>query len=99
MNGSHHRTSDQAASRSGAAWKHALRATFVALALLACYVGIRSTTAAHETGTAEPSAAVAAQDAITGEWIIESKSSSDSLYLTVQRGGNGNGRHFHSTSS
>ena len=90
------RTSDQPARRAAVGWKHALRATCMALALLACYFGMRST-AAHET--ARPEVAAAAQEAMTGEWIIESKAGSDSLYLTVQRGGNGNGRHFHSTSS
>jgi len=90
------RTSDQPARRAATGWQHALRATCMALALLACYFGMRST-AAHET--ARPEVAAAAQEAMTGEWIIESKAGSDSLYLTVQRGGNGNGRHFHSTSS
>lgn len=89
-----HHTSGRPAGAS--AWKHALRATCIALALLACYIGIRST-AAHETPPTELS--VAPQDAINGEWIIETKSGSDGLYLTVQRNDSGNGRHFHSTSS
>src|SRR5690349_12278017 len=84
------------ARRARAAWTRALYATFVALALLACYVGIRPT-AAHETATV---AAIAApQDGISGEWIIETRSASDNLYLTLQRGDKGDGGHFHSHSS
>jgi hypothetical protein len=88
------RTVDQPVRTTQTAWKHALRATLIALALLVCYMGIRST-AAHETMVSESISA--AQDAITGEWIIETKPASDAVYLTVQRGGKG--EHFHSTSS
>jgi hypothetical protein len=91
-----HHTSDQPSRLSRAPWKRALYATLVALALLVCYVGIRST-AAHEAATV--AAVVAPQNAISGEWIIETRSASDNLYLTIQRGDKGEGRHFHSSSS
>ena len=80
------RTLDQPVRKTRTARQHALRATFIALALLGCYIGIRST-AAHETMVSESISA--AQDAITGEWIIETKPGSDNVYLTVQRGGRG----------
>ena len=85
----HQRTSDQPTRRPAMGWKQALRVTCMALALLACYFGMRST-AAHNAAMPEPVAAPL--EAITGEWIIESKPSSDSLYLTVQRGGNEKGQ-------
>ena len=69
-------------TRPVAARKNALRATLIALVLLLCYTQIRST---------------AAQEAITGEWIIETKPGTDRVYLTVQHGGKG--RHNHSMSS
>jgi hypothetical protein len=92
----YHHPSDRPARSRLTAWKYAARATFIALALVACYFGIRST-AAHGTVTLDSPAV--SEEAISGEWIIESKPASDSLFLTVQRGGDGNGRHFHSTSS
>ncbi|HKS40374.1 MAG TPA: hypothetical protein VJX74_07140, partial [Blastocatellia bacterium] len=76
-----HRARAGSMRRSAAARRNALRATLTALVLLLCYTQIRST---------------AAQGAITGEWIIESKPGTDQVYLTVQHG---NGRHNHSMSS
>src|SRR5262249_20221232 len=42
-------------------------------------------------------ATLIAPDGITGEWVIEAKPGSDSVYLTIQR--HGDGEHFRSTSS
>ncbi|HVG21122.1 MAG TPA: hypothetical protein VNI02_18895, partial [Blastocatellia bacterium] len=65
--------------RPSKAFKYGVRMSLVAIALLLCYDSMSS---------------LAAQEPITGEWIINTKPGTDYIHLTIQRGG---GRHVNTS--
>src|SRR5215210_7237182 len=62
------------ASRKSTALKLSLRAAALGVVMLACFARVSSTSA---------------QEAITGQWIIEPNRGKDSVHLTIQRNSNG----------
>src|SRR5215210_1677593 len=62
--------------RPSMAFKYGVRISLLAIALLLCY---------------DRAISSAAQEPITGEWIINTRPGTDYIHLTISRGG---GRHF-----
>ncbi|MFY9573157.1 MAG: hypothetical protein WAV20_17285 [Blastocatellia bacterium] len=66
--------------------RHGLRASLVVLTSLLCYASISTTTSS-----------TAAQESISGEWMIEMKSGTDFVYLTIRRRSERGGLHTSSS--